>query len=214
MAGTKTYDGEAIRVHFNARRCIHARNCVLGLPGAFRVDERPWIYPDGAPVEELAAVIRACPSGALSYERNDGGTEETAPAVNRARLWEHGPLEVHGDLTIAGEAAGTRAVLCRCGASKSKPWCDNSHIDISFKATGEPKPAEDIVALENCNGPLNLTPTENGPMHVQGNLQIIAGSGREVACTTDTWLCRCGASANKPYCDGSHKKIGFKAEGS
>jgi CDGSH-type Zn-finger protein len=50
-------------------------------------------------------------------------------------------------------------------------------------------------------------------MHVKGNLEICAGSGREVACTTDTWLCRCGASANKPFCDGSHKKIGFKAEG-
>ena len=116
MAGMKTYDGDAIWVHFDARRCIHARKCVLGLSGAFRIDERPWIHPDGAPVEELAAVIRACPSGALSYQRKDDGYEETAPAVNQAPLWEHGPLEVHGNLTIAGEPAGHRAVLCRCGA--------------------------------------------------------------------------------------------------
>ena len=214
MAGTKTFESDAIRVHFDARRCIHARKCVLGLPGVFRVDERPWIHPDGAPVEELAAVIRACPSGALSYERRDGGTEEAAPAVNQARLWEHGPLEVHGDLTIAGEPAGHRAVLCRCGASKTKPWCDNSHLEIGFKATGEPKPAEEPVVLEKADGPLNISLAEDGPMHVEGNLEINAGSGREIACTTDTWLCRCGASANKPYCDGSHKKTGFKAEGS
>ena len=214
MAGTRTYDGGAIQVHFDARRCIHARKCVLGLPGVFRIDERPWIHPDGAPVEELAAVIRACPSGALSYERRDGGTEETAPAVNQARLWEHGPLEVHGDLTIAGEPASHRAVLCRCGASKTKPWCDNSHLEIGFKATGEPKPAEEAVALENCDGPVNVSLAADGPMHVEGNLEIIAGSGRQFACTTDTWLCRCGASANKPYCDGSHKNIGFKAEAS
>jgi len=214
MAGTKTYEGSAIRVHFDARRCIHARKCVLGLPGVFRIDDRPWIQPDGAPAEELAAVIRACPSGALSYERTDGGTEETAPAVNQARLWEHGPVEVHGELTIAGEPAGHRAVLCRCGASKTKPWCDNSHLEIAFKATGEPKPAEETVALEKCDGPVNVSLATDGPMHVEGNLEIIAGSGRQLACTTDTWLCRCGASANKPYCDGSHKKIGFTAEGS
>ena len=213
MAGTKTYEGGAIRVHFDARRCIHARNCVLGLPGAFRASERPWINPDGAPVEELAAVIRACPSGALSYERKDEGNQEAAPAVNQARLWEHGPLEVRGTLTIAGEPAGTRVVLCRCGASKTKPWCDNSHLKIGFKATGEPKSAESPVALEMCDGPLTVTPSENGPMHVEGNLEILAGSGRHLASTTDTWLCRCGASANKPYCDGSHKKIGFTAEG-
>jgi len=214
MAGTKTYEGGAIRVHFDARRCIHARKCVLGLPGAFRVKERPWVEPDAAPVEELAAVIRTCPSGALSYERLDGGYEETAPAVNQARLWEHGPLEMRGDLTIAGAPAGTRAVLCRCGASKSKPWCDNSHVDIGFKATGEPKPAEEPVALEKTGGPLTISLAEDGPIHVEGNLEICAGSGREVAATTDTWLCRCGASANKPFCDGSHKKIGFTAEGS
>jgi CDGSH-type Zn-finger protein/uncharacterized Fe-S cluster protein YjdI len=212
MAGGKTYEGDAIRVHFDARRCIHARNCVLGLPGAFRVDERPWIHPDGAPVEELAAVIRGCPSGALSYERKDNGAEETAPAVNRARLWEHGPLEVRGDLTIAGEPAGHRAVLCRCGASKTKPWCDNSHLEIGFKATGEPKAAEEAVVLEKCDGPVNVSLAANGPMHVEGNLEIIAGSGRQLACATDAWLCRCGASANKPFCDGSHKKIGFTAE--
>ena len=214
MAGTKTYEGSAIRVHFDAQRCIHARNCVRGLPGVFQADGRPWIHPDEAPVEELVAVIHACPSGALSYERKDGGNREPAPAVNQARLWEHGPLEVRGALTIAGEPAGTRAVLCRCGASKTKPWCDNSHLKIGFKATGEPKSAETPVSLETCDGPLIVTPSENGPMHVEGNLEILAGSGRRLACTTDTWLCRCGASANKPYCDGSHNKIGFTAEGS
>ena len=103
--------------------------------------------------------------------------------------------------------------MCRCGASKNKPWCDNSHLKIGFKATGEPKSGEETVALEICGGPLRLTPGENGPMHVEGNLEIVAGSGRHLASTTDTWLCRCGASANKPYCDGSHKKIGFTAEG-
>jgi CDGSH-type Zn-finger protein/uncharacterized Fe-S cluster protein YjdI len=213
MAGTKTFESDAIRVHFDARRCIHARKCVLGLPGVFRVNERPWIQSDGAPVDELAAVIRSCPSGALSYERKDGGSKEAVPAVNQARLWEHGPIEVHGDLTIAGEPAGTRAVLCRCGASKRKPWCDNTHLEIAFKATGEARPEAESVTLESTGGALRVTPSENGPNHVEGNLEIVAGSGREIACTTDTWLCRCGASANKPFCDGSHKKIGFTAEG-
>ncbi|MDH3587549.1 MAG: CDGSH iron-sulfur domain-containing protein [Gammaproteobacteria bacterium] len=49
-------------------------------------------------------------------------------------------------------------------------------------------------------------------MVVEGNLEIIAASGRRLATRTKAFMCRCGASANKPYCDGSHKKIGFEAD--
>ena len=51
-------------------------------------------------------------------------------------------------------------------------------------------------------------------LRVRGNLEITSGSGRVVARVTATHLCRCGASANKPFCDGSHANIGFTAGGS
>ena len=56
-----------------------------------------------------------------------------------------------------------------------------------------------------------MTPRENGPLLVEGNLEICSGTGRTVNRVVKTALCRCGQSANKPYCDGSHKAIGFTA---
>lgn len=213
MPRKQTYEGQSIRVHFDPALCIHARRCVLGLPSVFRTDERAWIRPDEAEADDLAAAIRDCPSGALTFERSGDEGDEKPPAVNRVRLWEHGPLEFRGTLKIAGEDSGTRAVICRCGRSRNKPWCDNSHRDMGFKATGEPKTAETPEELAERGGELSLTPLKDGPMQVIGNLEIIAGSGRRIDCSTETYFCRCGGSARKPFCDGTHAKIGFKADG-
>jgi CDGSH-type Zn-finger protein/uncharacterized Fe-S cluster protein YjdI len=211
MSKPRTYESAGIAVSFDGGKCIHARNCVLKLREVFDPNGRPWINPEGAPAEEVAAVIRTCPSGALTYVRKDDGLEEKAPRINRIATLENGPLAVSGDLAVGGEARN-RAVLCRCGLSKSKPWCDNSHIDGGFQATGEPGVKNDKV-LEETGGPLTVTPTENGPLQVAGNLQIVSGTGKRVAEATKTYLCRCGQSKNKPFCDGSHKAAGFEAEG-
>jgi len=55
-----------------------------------------------------------------------------------------------------------------------------------------------------------ITPTNNGPYWVRGKFKIVLPSGRELTVDGETWLCRCGGSQNKPFCDGTHKKIGFK----
>ncbi len=212
MGKSRSYEGDGITIHFDISRCIHARSCVLGLPGVFREKARPWVDTTGGTADEIADVVRACPSGALTYERTDGGRAEPVPAANRARLWEHGPLEFSGDLTVGDEPV-KRAVICRCGASQNKPWCDNSHLKMAFKATGEPVPKTEESDLPEPGGPLSVRAVEDGPLRVVGNLELVAGSGRRVGCGAESYLCRCGASANKPFCDGSHKKIGFKADG-
>jgi CDGSH-type Zn-finger protein len=56
-----------------------------------------------------------------------------------------------------------------------------------------------------------VRPQRNGPLVIRGNLEICAGTGRTVERLTSTRLCRCGGSANKPYCDGSHSRIGFQS---
>jgi CDGSH-type Zn-finger protein len=58
---------------------------------------------------------------------------------------------------------------------------------------------------------LKVTPTTNGPLKLEGNVEIVTGTGHTIDRTQRTFLCRCGHSANKPFCDGSHKKIGFVA---
>ncbi len=112
---------------------------------------------------------------------------------------------------IAGVPASlTRATLCRCGASKNKPFCDGAHHEAGFDATGEPPTGEKTDMLAARDGPLEIFPQADGPLLVKGNLEIVTGTGRVVARMEKAFLCRCGQSANKPFCDGAHKRIGFK----
>ena len=77
-------------------------------------------------------------------------------------------------------------------------------------ASGEPATAV-FAALAVRNGPLNVMPLPNGPLKVVGNLEVVSGTGRTCNKVGEAYLCRCGASKNKPYCDGSHKAAGFTA---
>ena len=49
----------------------------------------------------------------------------------------------------------------------------------------------------------------NGPLMVYGNVSVKDSSGSITRKNNVTAFCRCGSSQNKPYCDGTHKKIGF-----
>jgi uncharacterized Fe-S cluster protein YjdI len=118
----KRYDGEQIEVTYDVRRCLHAAECVRGMPLVFDTAKRPWIAPDAGDAEALAAVIRRCPTGALHYALR-GGDPEPPRVPTRIRLPENGPLLVEGDLELEGERE-TRAALCRCGQSENQPYCD------------------------------------------------------------------------------------------
>lgn len=206
------YVGDKITIRFDGGKCIHSRNCVLGLPNVFQANvSGPWIKPDNGAVEELIAAARSCPSGAITYVRHDGGDAERAPDVNVIRVLENGPFAVHADLHIAGHEPRRRATLCRCGDSKQKPFCDGTHTEAGFTATGEPA-TEESEPLGVRDGRLEITPFPNGPLGVAGNVEICAGTGRTLNRVTKTALCRCGHSKSKPYCDGSHKAAGFTAE--
>jgi CDGSH-type Zn-finger protein/uncharacterized Fe-S cluster protein YjdI len=213
MSGIEEYRGRHLVVINEARRCIHSRYCVLNLPGVFRPNvDGPWIEPDAGNAEAVIAVIARCPSGALRYRPEGRTSAEGAPGVNTMRVMEDGPLVVHAELNVEGNVSSRRATLCRCGKSFNKPYCDRMHVKSSFKATGEP-PSVEGEALPVRSGPLAVTPTRDGPLHVEGPLEICSASGRTLARTSETWLCRCGHSRNKPFCDGSHESAGFKAPG-
>jgi CDGSH-type Zn-finger protein/uncharacterized Fe-S cluster protein YjdI len=205
--------GQNITVQFDSSRCIHSRQCVLGAPSVFKANTPgEWIYPDTVPVEQLVAVAHNCPSGAVRYERHDGGLAESAPPVNTIHIRENGPYAIHAPLTVGHRNDGFRATLCRCGQSKNKPWCDGAHVNAGFSASGEP-PSGKIEPLAARDGALLATPLLNGPLHIEGNVEICAGTGRTVTRVTDAYLCRCGQSKNKPFCDGSHTSAGFTADG-
>jgi CDGSH-type Zn-finger protein/uncharacterized Fe-S cluster protein YjdI len=208
--GVDTIEGRELRLVFQAGRCIHSRFCVTGAPEVFLANVRgPWIRPDAVPVEKLVEIAHACPSGAIRYERKDGHANEAPPPVNLIAIRENGPYAVRADLRLDG-APGFRATLCRCGASKHKPFCDSSHHAVDFAATGEPL-TESADMLPVRDGPLEIDPLVDGPLHVRGNLEITSGTGRVVARLTQAKLCRCGGSANKPFCDGTHARNGFRS---
>jgi CDGSH-type Zn-finger protein/uncharacterized Fe-S cluster protein YjdI len=209
--GIETAVGQKMALSFETKRCIHARFCVTGAPNVFLANVKgPWIHPDAMEVERVVEVAHACPSGAITYHRLDGVHDETAPPVNLAGVREAGPYAFRGQLQIDGEPAGFRATLCRCGASKNKPFCDSSHHDVGFSATGEP-PTGKTDMLPVRDGVLAIDPEINGPLAVRGNLEITSGTGRVVARVVTTRLCRCGGSSTKPFCDRTHAKIGFKS---
>ena len=204
--------GRDIEIQYHGPRCIHARFCVTGAPTVFLANvQGPWIHPDTMPVERLVDIAHACPSGAIQYRRLDGKEDERAPPVNLTTVREAGPLAVRAELLLSGQPAGYRATLCRCGASKQKPFCDGSHKETGFAASGEPG-TQGTAMLPVRDGPLRVDPERNGPLAVSGNLEIISGTGRIVARITAARLCRCGASQNKPFCDGTHARIGFQAD--
>jgi len=201
-----------LTIYFDAKRCIHARFCVLGAPAVFLANVKgPWIKPDGDTLENVIHTVRQCPSGALTYKRHDGGPEERPPAVNLVRIRENGPLAVHAEIELKGKGSLQRATLCRCGASKTKPYCDGSHKEAKFVASGEAQPGPDMRPLSKRNGKLAVEPLQDGPYSVSGNMEVVTGTGASIARLTQTILCRCGQSKNKPFCDGSHVAAGFKA---
>jgi CDGSH-type Zn-finger protein/uncharacterized Fe-S cluster protein YjdI len=211
VGDTDEIEGAGLTLLYEGKKCIHARFCVTGAPKVFLANvPGPWIHPDAMDVESLVAIAHACPSGAIRYRRKDGHPDEHAPPVNLLAIRESGPYAVRGELSIDGAPSGFRATLCRCGASKNKPYCDGSHHEVSFSASGEPATgAADMLPVRD--GPLRISPQLDGPLAVRGNLEITSGTGRVVARVTSARLCRCGGSANKPFCDGTHTRIGFRS---
>jgi uncharacterized Fe-S cluster protein YjdI len=66
----KSYGGKEVDVSFDPEVCIHAAQCVRGLPAVFDTKRRPWIVPDGASADEVVAQVERCPSGALQATRH------------------------------------------------------------------------------------------------------------------------------------------------
>jgi CDGSH-type Zn-finger protein/uncharacterized Fe-S cluster protein YjdI len=210
-----TYKGADVDASWDQRLCIHVAECTRAKGGVFESGRDPWGDPDQEAVDVVVDVVERCPSGALTYDRKDGGPAETADDENQVMVANNGPLYVRGELRIEGAPADMpgvafRAALCRCGLSANKPFCDNSHEDGAFRDHGAI--GDTGSGPDEHGGPLEITPSTNGPLLLAGNVTLISGQGRRVWNGTKAALCRCGQSNNKPFCDGSHKRVGFTSD--
>ncbi|HTN49312.1 MAG TPA: CDGSH iron-sulfur domain-containing protein [Burkholderiaceae bacterium] len=208
------YRGPEVVVRYDAGRCIHAGECVRGAPQVFDRDARPWVKPEGASLEHLLAVIARCPTGALTAVTPDGAPLEAPAAANVASVQPRGPIYLRGRITVRGAdhaswAEYTRIALCRCGASANKPFCDGSHTQSGF-ADGGTCPGAPASVEGRAEGPIKVNPIDNGPLMIEGAVEFDAADGSTFV-TDKVWLCRCGHSGNKPFCDGTHKRIGFRS---
>ncbi|MDX1419413.1 MAG: CDGSH iron-sulfur domain-containing protein [Rubricoccaceae bacterium] len=209
----KTYSADGVDVHYDARRCIHYAACVRGLPGVFDPDRRPWIDPAQARPEAVVEVVARCPTGALHATRTDGGRGETVPPANTVTVSPDGPLYVRGDVRVEtpeGEVVlrDTRVAFCRCGRSKHKPFCDNSHEGV-FE--DDARLGTHNATVPEGSGPLQVVLAEDGPLLLRGPATLTC-DGVGVVTTAKCALCRCGQSSNKPFCDGTHRTAGFQAQ--
>ncbi|MDJ1153504.1 MULTISPECIES: (4Fe-4S)-binding protein [Macrococcoides] len=94
----KSYSNDEITVHFEAERCIHATECVRGLPQVFDVNKRPWIDVSQASKDEITEVIMRCPSGALTFTRKDQYKEDYP--VTEIRTGPDGEIYVKGNIEL------------------------------------------------------------------------------------------------------------------
>lgn len=209
------YPGEQVDVSWDSRLCIHIGECGKSDGELFVGKRDPWCQPDLAELDNVIDVIARCPTGALTYQRKDGGSVETPVAENTVMVANNGPLYIQGDLDIDGAAEDMdgvrlRAALCRCGKSANKPFCDNAHEADGFKDAGAVGATGD--GNSDVSGKLTVGKAPNGPLLLRGNFKITAASGRVAWSGTKAALCRCGKSQNKPFCDGAHKAAGFEAD--
>lgn len=136
----KTYTNGEITIHWKPDSCIHSRICwhkAHGLPEVFNPAERPWIKMDGSNTERIKEQVDKCPSGALSYQLNDAPKAIVSEATT-IDITTNGPLIVKGNVILQHPNGDTKSndgvmALCRCGASRNKPFCDGAHKTIDFQ---------------------------------------------------------------------------------
>ena len=210
---TRKFPGSQIDVEWDGRLCIHMAECGQANNELFVGGRDPWGQPDRVSLEEVIDVVKRCPTGALTFEAKEAAIVEKPDEENTVTVTYNGPYFVRGDIDIDDAptdmpGVAFRATLCRCGQSKNKPFCDNSHEQANFKDYGAVGDKGEAVSAKG--GKLTVKSLKDGPLLLAGNITIINGSGRVAWSGTQAALCRCGASQNKPFCDGSHKAAGFK----
>lgn len=136
---TKKYTNGEVTIVWKPSLCIHSKKCWTGLPEVFNPREKPWVKAEGASTANIIAQVDKCPSGALTWVRNDGATEPVAStATTKIEVTKNGPLLVHGSIVLKdkhGNESNKEKVtaFCRCGQSANKPFCDGTHNTCGFK---------------------------------------------------------------------------------
>lgn len=142
------------------------------------------------------------------------GAPRLLDVPNEALVTNGGPLQLTGNLTLVREDGtvqyANHLTLCRCGSSNSKPTCDGQHLEREFLNPGKICEASEIAASSRPSK-ITISCIKDGPLTFRGRLRLHNEFGQECVKMRGS-LCRCGQSASKPFCDGSHERVGFKSK--
>lgn len=132
-----TIDGREVTVSYTPVLCSHAGECAKLASAVFNPSEKPWIKPEKGSLDDILAVMAACPSGALRVSVTEQSPQHLTCGDVEIKIEQHGPYWVKNvplDAEFNGVGASrAKYVLCRCGLSKNKPFCDGSHYDESWR---------------------------------------------------------------------------------
>jgi CDGSH-type Zn-finger protein len=168
----------------------------------------------GSPVtgkENLTTSAKALDRWFKERQKNHGAPR-LLEVPNESLVTNAGPLQLTGNLTLVHDDGtvqyANHLTLCRCGHSNSKPTCDDQHLEKEFLNPGKISEASEIAASQRPSK-LTLSCIKDGPITFRGRLRLHNQFGQECVKMRGS-LCRCGQSASKPFCDGSHTRTGFK----
>ncbi len=152
----------------------------------------------------------------MNQQSERDASPQAAVAAATIAVTTDGPLVLCGTIEMIRDdgrvASVARVALCRCGASMHKPMCDGSHRTNGFREAGAvaapvSKPGDPVGE----SATLRVLARPDGPLWIEGAMRVVDGSGATGWEGSVAALCRCGASARKPFCDGAHKTIGFRS---
>lgn len=131
---------------------------------------------------------------------------------NEVMVTNGGPLQITGNITLVNEDGSVQyanhLTLCRCGHSGAKPNCDGQHLEREFLHSGKISEASEISASSRPSK-ITISCIKDGPITFRGRLRLHNQYGQECVKMRGS-LCRCGQSTSKPFCDGSHERVGFR----
>jgi CDGSH-type Zn-finger protein len=168
--------------------------------------------PASTPSENLATSAKALDRWFRERQKFDDAPR-LLEIPNEALVTSAGPLNLTGNITLVHEDGSVTYAnhvnLCRCGSSQDKPICSGKHLDAEFLHSGRIQEISDVPHSERpCK--ITISCIKNGPLTFRGRLRLHNNLGQECVKQRGA-LCRCGHSANKPFCDGSHEKVGFRS---
>ena len=131
----KSYQGQGLVMKDDKSLCVHAGFCVTEKTEVWELVDQA---PDPTARAQLIDMIRKCPSGRLEYTDGTHDAPEEEELSQEVGIVEDGPLFVRGRIVVESASGQSyevrnRVTLCRCGASKNKPFCDGMHAEVGFR---------------------------------------------------------------------------------